>query len=194
MMSPRDIFSFGLLVVGVVASSVMLVRTRSEEPERREIPSLGIGYYLSNAEITGTGPSGQVLYRVTALRASQSLDDSSVDLDRIKLIYTPEDGVSWDFQADEGRIPPDGTMVQFFGRVLALAGDAAVGAAEARITTDYLEVDPETLVASTDSKVFIDYDGLQINLGSDPELESNIAIAGSTANNHISSRPQVNFT
>ena len=162
-MSPRDIFSFGLLVVGVVACSVMLVRTRSEEPERREIPSLGIGYYLSNAEITGTGPSGQVLYRVTALRASQSLDDSSVDLDRIKLIYTPEDGVSWDFQADEGRIPPDGTMVQFFGRVLALAGDAAVGAAEARITTDYLEVDPETLVASTDSKVFIDYDGQQIN-------------------------------
>ena len=86
-----------------------------------------------------------------------------MELDRIRLLYTPQEGVDWDFSADEGRIPPDGRMVQFFGRVLALAGDEVQDGDPARIRTDYLEVDPDTLIASTDSKVFIDYDGQEIN-------------------------------
>ena len=63
----------------------------------------------------------------------------------------------------KGRMPPDGRRVQFFDRVVALAGESEESDSRAHIRTDYLEVDPETLVATTDRRVFIDYDGQRIN-------------------------------
>ena len=70
----------GLLLIGVAISSVVLFRTRPAAPEEGRTPSLGVAYFLKEAELIGMGKEGKVLYRVTADSASQRHPEDVEDI------------------------------------------------------------------------------------------------------------------
>ena len=99
--------------------------------------------------------------RVTAAEAAQSLDDESIRMTDVHLIYEPASDIPWDMVADTGRIPPDGNIIQLEGRVLAVSRDGNESATTIR--TSYLEVDPERRTANTEARVIIEFDKRKVN-------------------------------
>ena len=76
------------------------------------------------------------------------------------LEYEPRAAVPWDLRADKGRMPPEGDILRLSGEVVAVT--RADSGADARILTDYLEIDPRTFVAYTDRAVTIELAGDRI--------------------------------
>ena len=148
---------FLLLLTGAVASGLLLMRSQEEEPERNLIPRLGIGYYMANAQMVGTGDTGQVIYRMNARLAKQNPDEGGVLMEEVFFEYDPITEAPWELRADSGRIPPDGTMILLEGNVVAITreGDGAT----TTVRTEYLELDPEAFVADTRQKVSIEQEG-----------------------------------
>ena len=159
-MDLRYLLSLIALLGGAVASGVLLLRTSPEDVEADVSPRLGLGYYLKGAQLTGTGDDGLPLYRMSARTASQSLTDGTVDMLEVQMIYEPVTNVPWDVRADAGHLPPDGNIIQLSGNVVAVAREGDQPATTIR--TDYLELDPDTSIAETQSKVTVDYAGNRI--------------------------------
>lgn len=143
------------LVICAIASGYLLLSYTSEEDAQTGVPRLGIGYYMTEAELIGTDETGEVLYRVSAKSASQGVEDGVIDMEDVRVIYAPQAGIHWDLQATSGRVPANGTIIELSGEVIAVTRDRNVK--PATITTDYLELDTETFIADTRHKVTIDY-------------------------------------
>jgi LPS export ABC transporter protein LptC len=121
------------------------------------------------------GQDGNILYRVTAAEAAQSLDDESIRMTDVHLIYEPASDIPWDMVADTGRIPPDGNIIQLEGRVLAVSRDGNESATTIR--TSYLEVDPERRTANTEARVIVEFDKRKVNAtGLQADLERNVIV------------------
>lgn len=144
-----------LLFICALASGYLLLRYSEEDEEDGLGPRLGIGYYMTDAELIGTDETGAVVYRVTAKSASQSVEAGVIDMADVRVIYEPRTSVRWDLQATTGRIPPDGTIIELAGEVVAVTRDREIR--PITITTDYLELDTETFIADTQRDVAIDY-------------------------------------
>jgi LPS export ABC transporter protein LptC len=142
------------LVAGALATSVVFLINQPGEKEEVFAPRLGIGYYLKGARLSGSGIDGQILYRVTADAAEQDLADGSIAMRGVAMNYAPPDEVPWALRADRGHIPPDRNIIQLSGDVVVTA--AAPGGPPLSIRTDYLELDPDTYIARTDSGVSVE--------------------------------------
>lgn len=156
-MDLRNTLILVALMLAAVASGFLLFRASPGNGDRTGEPRLGIGYYIDNAKLTGTGEDGRALYRVTARTASQSLEDGAVDLQDIEMTYGPANDIPWDLSANAGRIPPDAAIIQLSGDVVAVSREA--NAAPVIIRTDYLEIDPETYIARTERRVTVQHNG-----------------------------------
>lgn len=156
----RNLLTLTALLIGAVASGVLLFRSGPEEPADEQGPRLGIGYFMTDARLVGTGEDGRALYRVSAANASQNLADGAVEMEEVRMIYDPLADIPWDVRADAGRMPPDGNIIELEGNVVATTreGDRA----PTTIRTDYLEMDPETFVAQTSRKVTVEYEGRNV--------------------------------
>ena len=144
-----------VLAIGAVGSGVLLLQNTSDDKETVSTPRLSIGYYINEAELTGTGDSGKILYRLRTRKASQNFEDGVVNMQGVHVIYEPEAEIPWDLRADTGNIPPSVNIIQLAGNVIAATQDDL----ETRMTirTSYLELDTDTYIAKTSSKVTIDY-------------------------------------
>ena len=148
------------LLFGAVGSGVLLLRNSPDEAWTGHGPRLSIGYYMNNASLVTTGDDGGVLFRATAISASQSFDDDTINLREVHVTYAPRTNVPWTIRANTGAIPPDGNIIRLSGNVVAQTtndGNAAV-----TIITDYLELDTETYIADTQQDVAIDYTGNRV--------------------------------
>jgi len=155
---------FALLLGGALLTSFILFRNPSTDDATPAGPRLGFGYYVKEAKLTGTGPDGQILYRVTTTAAEQGLADGTITMRDVTVDYEPTAQVPWKLRADRGRIPPDRNIIELVGDVVATTEATAVSPADAAakgrastapllIRTDYLELDPEAYVARTESFV-----------------------------------------
>ena len=150
------------LVGAALVSGALLMRAERDKQAAVPPPSpAGIGYYLRDARLTGTGDDGQVRYRVSADAVTQMLADGSVALETVVLDYDPGAELPWHVRADAGRIPPGGKIIELTGNVVAATRDSEHP--PATIRTDYLEFDPDSYVAATDRKVTIDYAGSTVH-------------------------------
>lgn len=156
----RNLLTLTALLIGAVASGVLLFRSGPEEQTDQQGPSLGIGYFMTDARLVGTGQDGRALYRVSAANASQNLADGAVEMEDVRMIYDPLTDIPWDVRADAGRMPPDGNIIELEGNVVATTqeGDRA----PTTIRTDYLEMDPETFVAQTSRKVTVEHEDRKV--------------------------------
>ena len=151
------IIGLAVLVAGALATSAILMRTQTEEPSGPATPRLDVGYYATNARLTGTDEQGRFLYSIAAKNIVQDPADGDVDLHDVSVNYDPAVKVPWTLHADTGRVLPDGKMIELAGNVVAETRETE--GPPARIRTDYLQFDPATNVASTDRQVVIDYAG-----------------------------------
>ncbi len=147
-----------LLLAAAAASWALLDRSgRKARPQPDESAHLGVGYYATQARLSGTGEDGRLLYRVSAASVLQAPDDGSVDLREVVIDYEPGERSPWNLRAAAGKIRPGGKMIELSGNVVAETRTDDVTAATIR--TDYLEFDTATDTATTDRDVTIDYAG-----------------------------------
>jgi lipopolysaccharide export system protein LptC len=149
-----------VLLVGAIASGLLVYQSGPEQEDSDTRPRLGIGYYMNEAEVIGTGDEGQTIYRVKAHTASQNLDDGAIDMEAITMIYDPITSIPWDLRANTGRIPPDDNIIELSGNVVAVSRES--DEPPTTIRTDYLEIHPDTYVAQTQRDVTIEYAGKRI--------------------------------
>lgn len=147
-----------ILLIAAVASSVVFILA----PARQQPPETGLrteqGYYIREGTMTGTGADGRILYRVTTQAARQNLDDGTISMQEVAVNYAPADEIPWDMRATRGQIPRDSNIIQLSGDVLVTSMVAAAnhGQAPLMIRTDYLELDPDTYIATTNRHVAIE--------------------------------------
>ncbi len=162
------------LLAAALFTGFLVFRTDPKDDASQPAPRLGLGYYVKDARLTGTGPDGQVLYRVGTAAAEQLLADGTITMRDVTVDYEPSAQVPWKLRANEGQIPPDRNIIELLGDVVATtaataantADDAADGRARTAplvIRTDYLELDPEAYVASTESFVAVERDRDTLN-------------------------------
>jgi lipopolysaccharide export system protein LptC len=142
-----------VLIVAALLSAVVYFRQREPgaEPEQAR---LAPGYYVREAVLEGTGDDGRLLYRVRAADARQIDARGTVQLDDVRVNYLPTAAVPWELTATQGQMPPDRTIIELSGEVVATAREP--GAAPLAIHTDYLELDPDAYVARTDRGVRVE--------------------------------------
>ncbi len=177
----RNVFVF-VVLTAAAASSWYWSRTGTADNqpgERRE--SFPLGYYLTDAEISGTDEDGRLLYRIWAGRAEERPDENRLFMSDVRVEYRPVEGVPWILTADAGEAPTDESYIDLRGAVELAnvpldAGDATV------IQTQALRFEPETFVASSDETVSLflgahrlDAVGIKVYLRDDRlELESSV--------------------
>lgn len=154
-MDGRNALQLILLLIAAVASGVLLLRNTSEPDEKPSSARLGIGYYMTDAELVVTGEDGHTRYRVRTNNASQDTQAGTIDLDKVFVEYDPLSDVPWDLRADTGHIPPDRTIIELEGNVVAETRDDEN--TPITIRTEFLELDTETYIARTDHEVAIEY-------------------------------------
>jgi LPS export ABC transporter protein LptC len=158
---------FLALIVAVLFTGFLVFGTGPKTDSSQPAPRLGLGYYVKDARLTGTGTDGKVLYRVGTTAAEQLLADGTITMRDVTVDYEPAAEVPWKLRANQGQIPPDRNIIELAGDVVATtastAAEPAKATAEGRtsgaplvIRTDYLELDPEAYVASTESFVAVE--------------------------------------
>ncbi|MEQ1801202.1 MAG: LPS export ABC transporter periplasmic protein LptC [Gammaproteobacteria bacterium] len=155
-----------VLAVAALASTWLVFRNPSTDVEAPSGPRLGLGYYVQDARLTGSGIDGRILYRVSAASAEQLLADGTITMRDVAVNYEPAAQVPWKLRADRGQIPPDRNIIELAGDVTATTtvGPATTGvrgrssAAPLLIRTDYLELDPEAYIARTERMVAVERD------------------------------------
>jgi len=152
-MSPRRIIVFVLLLVAA-ASSWYLVGSLSR-PEMIEIQGNAVsdGYYLKSARILGTGNDGRLLYNIKADYVEQ-LNGADMFFQNVQIRYSPTARVPWIFNADTATISDDQQRVILQGHVLAVNTRGFDGK-DTEIRTQYLEFEPDTYRAQTQTRVQI---------------------------------------
>jgi len=168
---PRSILFLGLLLVAALFS-VYISSGGETDDIKKSRPELSLAYYLYDAELTGTGADGQILFQVWARTAAQSPDDSGIDMDDVRMIYGPPTALPWELTANAGRIPKDASVIELRGDVLAIS--AAVDRTTTIIRTQRLDIDPATRQASTASRVQLEFGGRIVNAtGMEANFETN---------------------
>jgi lipopolysaccharide export system protein LptC len=157
---PRTILSLLLLLAGAIVSAFIVSGTWKEatKPARAE---LSLAYYLDQAELTGTGPDGKMLFQVQTRRAAQSLGTASIEMDGVRMIYGPPTALPWEINANTGRISTDASIIELSGDVVAIS--ATEGNSPTIIRTQQMDIDPATRQASTTRKVTLEFDGRIVN-------------------------------
>ena len=143
--------------------------------------SLPVGYYLTDAEISGTGEDGQLLYKIWASRAEERPDEKRLFMSNVRVEYSPVEDVPWLLTADAGEAPTDESYIDLSGTV-ELANEPLDAGDKTIIQTQALRFEPETFVASSEATVSLfvgtrrlDVVGIKIYLRDDRlELESSV--------------------
>jgi lipopolysaccharide export system protein LptC len=148
--NPMGLF---VLVAIAIGSGYLLLRNTEDIEKPDTALRLGIGYYMNDATLIGTGEDGAVLYKMTAAKAVQDLNGGAVNLTDVRVIYDPATEVAWDLYADTGHIPPDSTLVYLEGNVVAETRDEVE--APMTIRTEFMELDIDNYIAETPRKVTI---------------------------------------
>jgi LPS export ABC transporter protein LptC len=156
---PRVATTFLVLLIGALASGYVLTDLLSDQ-EKAAKPDLSLAYYLNDAELTGTGPDGSILFKVWTRTAAQSKYDDDIDMDVVRLHYGPPTALPWELRANEGRIPADATVIELTGDVVAVS--ETEGQPATIIRTERLDVNPATRNATTDADVTLEFDGRTI--------------------------------
>lgn len=143
-----------VLLVLAMLSVVLYVRGIQPDDTDAESARLDIGYYVRDARLTGIGPDGRILYRVSTPGAEQLLADGTIAMERVEIDYEPAAEVPWELTAERGQIPPDRNIIILSGDVVATT--RSKDQPLTRIRTDYLELDPDAYVASTDHSVAVE--------------------------------------
>ncbi|MGB5345297.1 MAG: LPS export ABC transporter periplasmic protein LptC [Woeseia sp.] len=152
-MTPRNAFGV-MLLVAAAAGSWYIASSLDSGTEITDTGSaLQQGFYLRDARILGTGESGKLVYEITADYAEQK-GKERIEFEGVKINYTPDSAVPWSVSADKAEITGNLQMLTLSGNVVAVSDEGFAGKVS-RISTDWLELEPDKFLAQTDRRVLI---------------------------------------
>jgi len=149
----RNLLGFTLLVLAAVGSWYLTGSLRAPEVEQTPRSTASEGFYLRSARVFGTNTDGKPLYEIEAEYAEQ-LPNEEIEFQNVRITYSPEAAVPWTLNADTATIGRNQERLVLSGHVVAVSSEGLSGE-PTEIRTSYLEFDPATYRAETDSRVQI---------------------------------------
>ena len=104
--------------------------------------------------ITKMGADGKPEYSLSAARMLHYPDDESTDIVAPRLVQRHDDAAPIVIRADRGLISRNGEQASFFGNVVVVR-EASAQRSELRMQTEYLQIDPDRDLASTNRPVIV---------------------------------------
>lgn len=156
-MTARTFVGFTALFLAAVASWYVATSLQKPVSVDEVRSATGEGFYLRSVRILGTDEQGDLLYEIMAEYAEQRPDDE-IAFENVEILYSPSATVPWKLNADLAMIGRDQKRVVLSGNVRAVSAQGFAGEVT-EIRTPYLEFEPESFRAETDSRV-------QIRIGS----------------------------
>lgn len=148
---------------------------------RRVEDAAPLGFYVRGARMQGTDAEGRVTYRIRADRLEELPDQSLLELNGVRVEYSPADLMPWLIRADHASTPKNGARLDLDGDV-QLRSEPADGGRPITIATTRLTFIPDdsTVVSAEPVRLTVgdwrvDAVGLRANLKDDQvELESKV--------------------
>jgi LPS export ABC transporter protein LptC len=152
-MNAKGALGFAMLVLAAAGSWYLTASLREPETDQTPRNTQGDGFYLRSARMLGTSPDGDPLYEIEAEFAEQ-LPNEDIQFQNVRISYSPDATVPWTLNADTALIGRNQDRLVLSGHVIAVNSEG-LGGEVTEIRTSYLEFDPATYQAETDSRVQI---------------------------------------
>ena len=150
-----------LFLLVLAAGSSFMYFFSSKPNDDLEIFNLArVEYIVKDAKLYGTNTEGEFLYKIVAKRAQANNTDRQIYLDQVFLDYDGDQNVDWRITSDKGQLLSN-------SNVLALSGNVIVQSLSnennmTTISTNYLEINPNTYTIATNRDVLIELDDNKI--------------------------------
>tara|TARA_B100000953_G_scaffold13940_1_gene12349 strand:- start:30 stop:584 length:555 start_codon:yes stop_codon:yes gene_type:complete len=150
----KNIVKILFLLVLATGSSFMYFFS-SKPNDGLEIFNLArVEYIVKDAKLYGTNTEGEFLYKIVAKKAQANNTDRQIYLDQVFLDYDGDQNVDWRITSDKGQLLSN-------SNVLALSGNVIVQSLSnennmTTISTNYLEINPNTYTIATNRDVLIE--------------------------------------
>lgn len=144
---------FTTLLLAAIGSFYLAGYLREPAPEEQRRDAPGANFYLKSARILGTDAAGRLLYQIEAEYAEQHPNEE-IDFRNVQIRYSTDADVPWILDADTATIAGNQEWLILSGHVRVLSEDGLEGEVT-EIRTPYLEFDPRSFRAETDSRVQI---------------------------------------
>tara|TARA_B100002049_G_C15892780_1_gene296490 strand:+ start:60 stop:614 length:555 start_codon:yes stop_codon:yes gene_type:complete len=150
----KNIVKILLLLVLAAGSSFMYFFSSKPNDDLEKFNLTRIEYIVKDAKLYGTNIEGEFLYKIVAKKAQANNTDRQIYLDQVFLDYDGDQNVDWRITSDKGQLLSN-------SNVLALSGNVIVQSLSnennmTTISTNYLEINPNTYTIATNRDVLIE--------------------------------------
>ncbi len=144
--------NFIILSVLAAVSTLLYLFSPNENTEEENQVTKEVEFIVKNAELLGSSENGNFSYKIFSKKAKANDLNNQIFLEQVKLTYTDED-VNWIVTSDRGQIISDMNILSLSGNVLIRNNTENNNS---KISTDYLEINPNTFTVATNRKVIIE--------------------------------------
>ena len=168
----KNIVKILLLLVLAAGSSFMYFFSSKPNDDLEKFNLTRVEYIVKDAKLYGTNTEGEFLYKIVAKKAQANNADRQIYLDQVFLDYDGDQNIDWRITSEKGQLLSN-------SNVLALSGNVTVQSLSnennmTTISTDYLEINPNTYTIATNRDVLIELDNNKIEAkGLTAQLKSN---------------------
>ena len=169
-----------LTLLAVGSSFIYFFNFNSDENlEIQEI--ISTDYTVKNAKLFGTDTEGRFLYKIIAKEAKINSTNKQIYLTGVNIKYDTRQNIDWIITAEKGQVLSSSNILALNGNVilenLTRESDEAMPflllpelnvsftnamLEKTKLTTEYLEVNPNTYTVTTNRNVFINKDDITI--------------------------------
>ena len=169
-----------LTLLAVGSSFIYFFNFNSDENlEIQEI--ISTDYTIKNAKLFGTDTEGRFLYKIIAKEAKINSTNKQIYLTGVYITYDTHQNIDWIITAEKGQVLSSSNILALNGNVILenltkesneampflLLPELNVSFTNAmfektKLTTEYLEVNPNTYTVTTNRNVFINKDDITI--------------------------------
>jgi lipopolysaccharide export system protein LptC len=168
----KNIVKILLLLVLAAGSSFMYFFSSKPNDDLEKFNLTRVEYIVKDAKLYGTNTEGEFLYTIVAKKAQANNADRQIYLDQVFLDYDGDQDIDWRITSEKGQLLSN-------SNVLALSGNVTVQSLSNEnnmitISTDYLEINPNTYTIATNRDVLIELDNNKIEAkGLTAQLKNN---------------------
>ena len=152
----KNIAKILLLLALAAGSSFMYFFSSKPNDDLEKFNLTRVEYIVKDAKLYGTNAEGKFLYKIVAKKAQANNADRQIYLDQVFLDYDGDQDIDWRITSEKGQLLSN-------SNVLALSGNVTVQSLSnennmTTISTDYLEINPNTYTVATNRNVLAEYE------------------------------------
>ncbi len=148
-------------VIAVLLAGFGLWSRRGDDDLHDRPAPAQAGYYLKQATVTESDPSGAPRFKLAADQINQNPKDNSIDLQQVRLDYQSAPDALWLLTAERGHLIAGSRVIDFSGNVHVKPQEPSENKIELR--TETLSVDTEHNIATAPGKVNFEMDREYLN-------------------------------